>query len=113
VNGKYNENTSECAYYQWLQGTSMASPHAAGVAVLAVAAHGTGATVASFGLASELTRAIVMDTARNHACPESGIQSYTDVGRDEEFTATCVGTADFNGFYGDGIVNALGAVTVK
>ncbi len=27
-----------------------------------------------------------------------------------EFNALCVGTADFNGFYGDGIVNALAAV---
>jgi subtilisin family serine protease len=110
-NAKYNENTSECAYYQWLQGTSMASPHATGVAALAVAAHGTGGSAADFGLAPAQTKAIVMDTATDHACPEGGVQSYTDVGRPEEFTATCVGTADFNGFYGDGIVNALGAVS--
>ena len=30
----------ECGYYQFLQGTSMASPHATGVAALAVSAHG-------------------------------------------------------------------------
>ena len=52
-----------------------------------------------------------MSSARNHACPAGGVQSYTDVGRSAEFTATCNGTADFNAFYGDGIVNALGAVS--
>ena len=109
VNGKYNENTSKCAYYQWLQGTSMASPHASGVAALAVAAHGTGSSAADLTLAPAMTKGVVMDTATDHACPAGGVQSYTDVGRSEEFTATCVGTADFNGFYGDGIVNALGA----
>jgi lantibiotic leader peptide-processing serine protease len=111
VNGKQNENTSQCAYYQWLQGTSMAAPHATGVAALAVAAHGTGTSAADFGLAPDQTTAILMGTATDHACPEGGVQSYTDVGRSEEFTATCVGTPDFNGFYGDGIVNALNAVS--
>jgi subtilisin family serine protease len=110
VSGKHNENTSECAYYQWLQGTSMAAPHASGVAALAVAAHGEGATADSFGLAPAATKATLMDSATDHACPAGGTQSYTDVGRSPEFTATCVGDEGFNGFYGDGIVNALGAV---
>ncbi len=52
-----------------------------------------------------------MGTATDHACPPGGVQSYVREGRSEEFTATCVGDADFNGFYGDGIVNALGAVS--
>ena len=110
VNGKNNENTSACAYYQWLQGTSMASPHAVGVAALAVAAHGSGTSVADFGLAPAQTREILMSTATDHACPTPALQTYTDEGRSTEFNALCVGTADFNGFYGDGIVNALGAV---
>jgi subtilisin family serine protease len=109
-NAKHNENTAECSYYQWLQGTSMASPHASGVAALAVAAHGSGTSVADWGLAPATTKAIVMDTAADHACPAGGTQSYTNVGRSPEFTATCVGDEDFNGFYGDGIVNAWGAV---
>jgi subtilisin family serine protease len=110
VNGKHNENTSACAYYQWLQGTSMAAPHASGVAALVVGAHGAGTSASNFGLAPAMTRSILMDTARDHACPAGGVMSYEDVGRSAEFTATCVGTADFNGFYGDGIVNAVNAV---
>ncbi|HSF98412.1 MAG TPA: S8 family serine peptidase [Ornithinibacter sp.] len=100
----------ECGYYQFLQGTSMASPHAAGVAALAVSAHGNVMGKAGFGLAPDTVREVLMGTATDHACPAGGTQSYTDVGRSAEFTATCVGTADFNGFYGDGIVNALGVV---
>ena len=30
-----------------------------------------------------------------------------------EYTATCEGNAAFNGFYGDGIVNAFNAVTTR
>ena len=72
----------------------MASPHAAGVAALAVSAHGrkdahgrglhpgTPASVA----------ALLASTATDHACPAGGVQSYTQEGRSAEFTATCVGT---------------------
>lgn len=109
-NGKQNQNTSSCAYYQWLQGTSMAAPHASGVAALVVAAHGKGKSVKDFGLAPASTRALLMKTATDHACPAGGVQSYTREGRSAEFTAKCVGDAAFNGFYGDGIVNALRAV---
>jgi subtilisin family serine protease len=103
---------TECGYYAWLQGTSMASPHATGVAALAVSEWGRGTTADRFGLNPSTVRRIVMNTAQDHACPPGGVQSYTDVGRSEEFTATCNGTEDFNAFYGDGIVDAYGAVTI-
>jgi len=99
-----------CGYYQYLQGTSMASPHAAGVAALAVSAHGHSQGRSGFGLAPDKVRALVMGTATDHACPTPPLQSYAEVGRDATFDALCTGTADFNSFYGDGIVNALGVV---
>ena len=43
--------------------------------------------------------------ARHRSC------DYIDEGRDASFTATCVGPADFNWFYGDGIVDAYRTVT--
>ncbi|HEX8095231.1 S8 family serine peptidase [Jatrophihabitans sp.] len=102
----------ECGFYQYLQGTSMASPHAAGVAALAVSAHGSKDADAHRGLtmAPAAVAALLASTATDHACPAGGVQSYTQVGRSAEFTATCVGTPEFNGFYGAGIVNALGVV---
>lgn len=102
--------TTACGYYAFFQGTSMASPHAAGVAALAVAAHGRKLSPGNFGLEPDAVRALLLGTATDHACPEGGVQSYTEVGRSAEFTATCVGTPELNGFYGAGIVNALGVV---
>ncbi|WP_392544076.1 S8 family serine peptidase [Oryzobacter telluris] len=104
------DGREQCGYYQYLQGTSMASPHAAGVAALAVSAQGHKQGRGGFGLAPDKVRAILMNTATDHACPAGGTQSYVDVGRSAEFTATCVGGASFNGFYGAGIVNALRVV---
>ena len=102
-----------CGYYQWLQGTSMASPHAVGVAALAVSRHGAMDSVDAsrgFTLAPDTVAALLQSTATDHACPADGVQEYLREGRSAEFTATCVGTPAFNGFYGAGIVNALGVV---
>ncbi|HEV2887014.1 MAG TPA: S8 family serine peptidase [Jatrophihabitans sp.] len=102
----------ECGFYQYLQGTSMAAPHTSGVAALAVSAHGVKDTTPARGLTMDpdAVAALMAATATDHACPAGGVQSYTQEGRSAEFTATCVGTPEFNGFYGAGIVNALGVV---
>jgi lantibiotic leader peptide-processing serine protease len=99
-----------CGYYQYLQGTSMASPHAAGVAALAVSAHGRSQGRSGFGLAPDRVRRLLMGTATDHACPVPALISYAEVGRPATYDALCTGTADFNSIYGDGIVNALGVV---
>ena len=95
----------KCAYYQYLQGTSMASPHATGVAALIVSAHGHGNR-----MDPDAVQQILQDTATDHACPEPRLHSYADKGRSPAYDAYCDGSPAFNGFYGHGIVDALAAV---
>ncbi len=101
--------TTACGYYAWLQGTSMASPHATGVAALAVSAHGKRGK-AGFGMNPDAVQRLMERTATDHTCPPGRVQDYLDEGRDATFTARCVGNAQRNGFYGAGIVNAWGVV---
>ena len=81
------------------QGTSMAGPHAAGVAALAVSAH-PGLTPGA--LASTLER-----TATALPCPRASTTRCRPSGTTYE--ATCSGGAR-NGFYGAGEVNAFNVV---
>ena len=83
--------------YGFLQGTSMASPHAAGVAALLKSTH-PWATPAQL-------QALLKLQADNPGCPES-----YDQNGDGTQDAACEGGKRVNGFYGFGIVNALKAV---
>ncbi|MFI6784138.1 S8 family serine peptidase [Micromonospora sp. NPDC050276] len=100
----------ECGYYTYLQGTSMASPHAAGVAALIVSRYGKAQGRTGFGMSPDQVEQHLYRTAAEHACPEPRLQQYRNEGRDETYDAYCAGGVNFNGFYGYGIVDAYAAV---
>jgi lantibiotic leader peptide-processing serine protease len=115
VDCRGGHSAKRCGVYVYLQGTSMASPHVTGVAALIVSEFGSGGG-RGFGLAPATVEQILRDTATDHECPSvNSATLYPDlVGADTHVpfeNQVCVGNADFNSWYGDGIVNALAAVS--
>jgi subtilisin family serine protease len=99
-----------CGFYTYLQGTSMASPHTAGVAALIIDKWGRGGRHGK-SLNPDTVRSILERTATDHACPAGGVEIYEDEGRPAEFNAVCEGTTAENGLYGEGIISATRAVS--
>jgi len=87
--------TTKALGWGYKQGTSMASPHAAGVAALALSAHP--------GLRPAALASLLERTAESLPCPEGVYEPVPG------FPATCTG-GQRNGFYGAGNVNAFNAV---
>jgi lantibiotic leader peptide-processing serine protease len=105
---------STCAYYQWIQGTSMASPHAAGVSALIVSEYGRPQSGA-ITLHPLFTQAFLEASATDSPCMSNrpdGRFSYAHKNRPPSFDSFCEGTPEFNGWYGHGIVDALRAVQI-
>ncbi len=89
------------ATYCYLQGTSMASPHAAGVAALLL----------SEGVTPQAVGAMLQKTADPIACPSDlSIYSFFPA-VDNGAPQTCSGGPAYNAFYGAGQINALTAVS--
>ncbi len=97
-----------CGFYQYLQGTSMASPHVTGVVALIIASYRDAHAGAS-PTPDQVTE-ILQSSATDTACPAPEDLVYTDEGRPESWTAHCEGDAAYNGIYGEGIINAAAAV---
>ena len=85
-------------YYAWLNGTSMAAPHVAGVAALIRAAHP--------GMSQGAVAALLRRTATAQPCPAALDPGVVFFGAPVQF---CRGGAGNNNFYGKGLVNALAA----
>ncbi len=100
------------AFYCYQQGTSMASPHAAGVAALIISRYGTSNNPGNGKLSPGRVEALMQQTADPQACPDTVPPDaiYT-VGTQSGRSQTCSGGAGHNSWYGNGQVDALNAVT--
>jgi subtilisin family serine protease len=85
-----------CILWVYLQGTSMAGPHAAGVAALIKSVQGD--------ISPGAVAAILQSTADGQPCPPNPYEPVPDV------VSICRGGPAYNGFYGHGQVNAEAAV---
>ncbi|WP_248964903.1 S8 family peptidase [Sphaerisporangium perillae] len=97
-----------CFYYQYLSGTSMASPHATGVAAILISRFGKPGK-GGLTMSPAQVEKLLYATATPVACPSSGSTTYTV----SEETHTCAGSKAKNGFYGHGLVDAYRAATTK
>jgi subtilisin family serine protease len=82
----------QCGYYRFFQGTSMAAPHASGVAALIVSRYGFRSGRLGWGLHPAVVRHILLNSAQERACPNPPLVTYTNEGRSAEFNALCEGT---------------------
>ena len=100
------------AFYCYQQGTSMAGPHAAGVAALIVSRYGDSSNPQNGKMSSGRVASLLGQTADPQACPNTlpaGYLTFTGVNSGAE--QECQGGSGHTSWYGSGQVDALNAVT--
>jgi subtilisin family serine protease len=99
------------AVYCYLQGTSMASPHVAGLAALVISRYGDSGSPQNGHLPPGAVQSIIQLSADGTACPTDLTPYATTPSFSNGAPQECDGGTGYNSWYGKGIVNALSAVT--
>jgi lantibiotic leader peptide-processing serine protease len=101
-----------CVLWVWIQGTSMATPNAAGVAALIISQYGDFPSSPERTHMSPTTvEQYLQISANNQPCPP-GRTTVAGPGF-QLLTATCSGDVGYNNYFGKGIVDAMKALTLK